>query len=300
MVNYPPTEEEVKRELQFYLHEQKNMKPLLLFYEKLYAKQRCFIQELSTSFLPQTVSKAFRQSKSLLSELVLPIPVEPTLKMAEAILTAACSELVTGNEQQLDLMRKLLQSALTAENIANIFSKPSNLALVNLQQYLLNHHDTAGLSEQQLAVIAQVIRSALQMYFVHFAQQIHTAFDYTSWKEGVCPVCGEKPMLAMLRAEDGGRVLECGLCHTQWETSRILCTACGNTDQQQLSFFFVPAQVHRRVYVCNQCNSYLKTIVLKELARDLIPDLENLVTHYLDVLAANEGYGKNDAKSIVN
>ncbi|HZK24392.1 MAG TPA: formate dehydrogenase accessory protein FdhE [Oscillospiraceae bacterium] len=300
MVNYPPTDEAVKQEVKFYLQEHQNMKSLLHFYEKLYAHQRGFTNSLTTYSPPQTANREVMQGKPLLAELALPIPVQPTLELAQTILLDACSELLVKNEQQLNVMCNLMQSTFTADNIKEFYSRPSNLSLAKVQKFLFTKHDTAELAEQQLAVTAQVIRSALQMYFVYFAQQMQAAIDASNWNEGVCPVCGEKPMLAMLRAEDGSRVLECGLCHTQWEVSRIRCMSCGNTDHSKLSFFYLPDQVHRRVYVCSQCHNYLKTVVLKELARDIIPDLENLMTHFLDVLAADEGYGESGDKTTFN
>ena len=300
MVKYPPTAAEVQRELQFYLQENKNLQPLLLFYKKLYARQRSFSKQPAVDIVPQALTESLRKKEPLLSKVVLPIPLSETVKQAEAILTAAHKELLAGTEHQFDELLMLLQSTLTAQNLEDIFCQPGNLSLPMIQAYLRKNPAAAQLTEQHLAVMAQVIRAALQMYFVNFARQKAASFSFENWKEGICPVCGEKPMLAMLRAEDGSRVLECGLCHTQWDVQRIFCTSCGTTDQQHLSFFYIPEQTHRRVYVCHQCKGYLKTIVLKELAREIIPDLENLVTYYLDQLAAREGYGEAGKQAVLN
>jgi FdhE protein len=96
--------------------------------------------------------------------------------------------------------------------------------------------------------------------------------------------------MAMLRSDDGARLLECGLCHTRWQFYRLVCHECGNRDHDSLGFFYLPQKENRRVYVCNQCKSYLKTTVLKGLGREIIPDLENIATLYLDYLAHKEGY----------
>ncbi|MBS4023883.1 MAG: formate dehydrogenase accessory protein FdhE [Dethiobacter sp.] len=130
----------------------------------------------------------------------------------------------------------------------------------------------------------------LTVLWERFARQAAKKHDFRLWSGGKCPVCGQKPILAMLSKGNGARLLECGLCHTRWEFYRLVCPDCGNKDQNTLGFFYLPSQQYRRVYVCKRCKYYLKTTVLRELGREIIPELENVATFYLDYLAHKEGY----------
>src|SRR5262249_34091844 len=49
----------------------------------------------------------------------------------------------------------------------------------------------------------------------------------------LCPFCGRKPNLGVLRPQgDGGlRSLICSFCLGEWEFRRILCAACGEENQ---------------------------------------------------------------------
>jgi FdhE protein len=132
--------------------------------------------------------------------------------------------------------------------------------------------------------------SIARFFYASYAEVIREQVDLSLWEKGVCPVCGQKPSMAMLRSDDGARLLECGLCHTRWQFYRLVCHECGNRDHNSLGFFYIPEKENRRVYVCNRCKSYLKTTVLKGLGREIIPDLENIATLYLDFLAQGEGY----------
>jgi len=141
-----------------------------------------------------------------------------------------------------------------------------------------------------MELVAFFVRSVIKFFYVRYAESAGEKISFACWDRGECPVCGQKPRMAMLREEDGARILECGLCHTRWKFFRLACPECGNRDQESLGYFYVPRKESRRVYICNCCRSYLKTTVLKGLGREILPDLENIATFYLDHLARKEGY----------
>lgn len=107
---------------------------------------------------------------------------------------------------------------------------------------------------------------------------------------GFCPICGSRPVMAFLRAEDGLRVLECSLCGTRWGTPRMICLFCGTRDQKSLRYYFVEEDKSRRVYVCDNCLSYLKVSDLTPRPGEILVPLEDFATSYLDQLAQDKGY----------
>ncbi len=107
-----------------------------------------------------------------------------------------------------------------------------------------------------------------------------------------CPVCGGAPLMAKLRREDGKRMLECSLCNTQWIFERLKCPFCSNEEQGTLGFFFIEEESAYRVYKCDKCKRYIKTVDERKMAegkpRALV--VEDVATLYLDMAAVEEGY----------
>jgi FdhE protein len=109
------------------------------------------------------------------------------------------------------------------------------------------------------------------------------------WDQGYCPVCGSPPSLAFL-TENGARILVCEFCRHQWPFKRILCPSCGNMDAKSISYFFNEEDHSYRVYTCDVCRKYLKTVDTRQLTRPFYPPLESIVTAHLDLKAQQMGY----------
>ena len=109
----------------------------------------------------------------------------------------------------------------------------------------------------------------------------------------VCPVCGERPQVAVLRPEgDGGkRFLICSFCLTEWEFRRILCPICSEEDYQKLPRYSAEDLVAVRVEACDTCRYYLKSVdmTVDGLA---VPVVDEVATAPLDLWAAEHGYKK--------
>jgi len=115
---------------------------------------------------------------------------------------------------------------------------------------------------------------------------IHAA---KNWDQGYCPVCGGQPSLAFL-TENGARILVCEFCRHQWPFKRILCPSCGTTDAKSISYFFSEEEKTYRVYTCDACKKYIKTVDTRQLTRPFYPPLESIVTVHLDLQARQMGY----------
>lgn len=135
-----------------------------------------------------------------------------------------------------------------------------------------------------------VARMVWQPYAELLANQYKVS---TTGSESTCPVCGDKPQLAVLRQEgDGGkRHLQCSFCLTEWEFRRVLCPACGEVEHTRLPRYSPDAPNAVRVEACETCKFYLKSF---DMTADglLVPEVDEIATIALDVWARGQGYRK--------
>ncbi len=113
--------------------------------------------------------------------------------------------------------------------------------------------------------------------------------DSDPWLKGDCPVCGSAPTLAILDA-DGARSLVCGFCWHIWTVRREMCPYCEHPGQTERHYFFDEKEKEFRVYLCGNCNKYLKTIDARQADRMIYPPLEQVLTLHLDYKAREEGF----------
>lgn len=107
-----------------------------------------------------------------------------------------------------------------------------------------------------------------------------------------CPACGSPPSVARLRRADGGRVLTCGLCGSEWEAVRLACACCGTRDRESLGVLRLDDADARWVETCEGCKGYIKTVDERKLpeGETVLPVVEEAATLHLDLLAEREGY----------
>lgn len=129
----------------------------------------------------------------------------------------------------------------------------------------------------------------LRIFLGAYSQRLHREADLDGWWRGECPVCGSKPNFARVDAR-GRRYLHCGLCSTEWRFARAVCPFCGNTAPEDLSFYAFEGGLYR-VYVCNRCKGYIKTLVGQE-PDQARPNLfwEDIKTVPLDMAAMRLGF----------
>jgi len=115
--------------------------------------------------------------------------------------------------------------------------------------------------------------------------------DTSPWRRGDCPVCEEIPHYGTLRKNDGAKILECWLCGTRWQHSRVQCPGCSSSDQEKLGLFTVEDGKVCRVHFCHDCKGYYKIIDGKSLEKEeIILYLHHLATLSHDLLAQKEGF----------
>jgi len=101
--------------------------------------------------------------------------------------------------------------------------------------------------------------------------------------------CGGAPDFAVLEGDGGARRLLCGRCDAEWAHARTGCPFCGNQDRETLGYFGTGDAAHR-LYVCDRCNRYLKTLDLRATWRRPLLPAERVLAVGMDLAAARAGY----------
>jgi len=119
------------------------------------------------------------------------------------------------------------------------------------------------------------------------------AAPLAGFSSAVCPVCGGKAQVAVLRPEGNGakRSLVCSFCLTEWEFFRVVCPVCGEEDHPKLPRFSAEGVSAVRVEACDTCKYYLKVV---DMSVDglAVPLVDEVATATLDLWAAEQGYTK--------
>jgi len=141
------------------------------------------------------------------------------------------------------------------------------------------------------ATLAQLsVDLALRPYLQWGAQQLREHVGALgAWRRGYCPICGGAPDFASLDEASGARRLLCSRCDTQWPYHRLGCPFCGTTDHTRLSYYSGDDQVYR-LYVCEECQRYLKTIDLRHVQHTVLLPLERVTSVAMDAAALEAGY----------
>lgn len=138
-------------------------------------------------------------------------------------------------------------------------------------------------------LLEDIIQASLRPLLASYSKTVLSHITQEEWRKGYCPVCGGKPDFAFLEKEYGARWLVCSRCDTEWLFQRLECPYCGAVDQSALSYFTDDKGLYR-LYVCERCKCYLKTIDLRQAESDVLIPLERLLTLDIDAQAQENGY----------
>jgi FdhE protein len=145
------------------------------------------------------------------------------------------------------------------------------------------HTPSAGADDFFTRACLQPIAENLQLQL--------PADTYTG--SSVCPACGGRPQMAVLRPEGdaAGRWLLCSFCLREWPFRRLICPGCGQEDKEKLPRFSSPDWPSLHLEACDACRRYLKAIdmTVDGLA---VPLIDEAAWSVLDVWAADRGYTK--------
>lgn len=143
--------------------------------------------------------------------------------------------------------------------------------------------------ETPVSLAQMAARLALRPYLRWAARYVLPYVNQELWRRGYCPVCGGRPDFAALDADTGARRLLCSRCDAQWLYRRIGCPFCETTDHTQIVYYPSEDGIYR-LYVCQACGHYLKTIDLRRAEREVLLPAERIITVAMDAAAQQEGY----------
>jgi formate dehydrogenase accessory protein FdhE len=177
----------------------------------------------------------------------------------------------------------------TLAESARQLSAQSHEAWANILQ---DYWATSGRDDRPNAAFDQFLpRAFLQPYAEHLAGNLTQ--DETSAFPSLCPLCGARPLLGVLRPEgDGGkRFLLCSFCLREWEFRRIFCATCGEETETKLPVYVAEQFPYIRVEACETCKFYLRTI---DLTKDgnAVPLVDDLAAIPLSLWAEEHGYSR--------
>jgi hypothetical protein len=135
-----------------------------------------------------------------------------------------------------------------------------------------------------------LLTHALRPFLRPFADAALALAEAQRWTGGTCPACGGAPDLAVLEPEGGARRLLCSRCDAEWAYARVGCPRCGTQDPKMLAYFLAGDGGHR-LYVCDACHGYLKTVDRRESWTRAPLPVERVLAVGLDLAAAQAGYG---------
>jgi FdhE protein len=148
----------------------------------------------------------------------------------------------------------------------------------------------------------QVKSAQLAGEYAFFAQALLQPYaEFLAGKAGavtettprLCPFCGSKPQVAVLRPEGDGakRSLICALCSTEWNFRRLACPNCSEENKDRLPIFAAEGYDYVRIEACDTCHTYIKSIDLTKNGR-AVPVVDELATVSLNLWAQENNYQK--------
>ena len=139
-------------------------------------------------------------------------------------------------------------------------------------------------------LLTSVVGATLKPFLSAYSELLLPGVEQESWRRNYCPICGGKPDFSSLK-EGGTRWLFCSRCDGEWLFSRMECPYCGTRNQEALAYFTGEEQPGLyRLYVCEECHTYLKGIDSRVSDAEVMLALERVRTLDLDRQGQEKGY----------
>lgn len=275
------TFEDLQNEVNYYKEKEPELQDLLDFYLAIYEVQHKYSDkiDLQVELSDEEIKRKLKKDKYLLQE--------EEINLDAQVFASLINDLIQIVKQKSEFKGELEQLSQAPE------MEPENLS-VFIRKLISNDSvyltDFAERMQTEKDIVFFLVQVALSPFYQKYAEHLRPRINYSLWLKGLCPVCGHKPLAAKLRKEEGLRLLQCSLCHTEWWFLRLKCAFCGNTDHEKLQYLYLEEDRGRRVDVCDSCKKYIKTFDERVLGREVISHIEEIATVRLDFIAKKEGY----------
>ncbi len=156
-----------------------------------------------------------------------------------------------------------------------------------------------GLSSKDIAtaegvddeLLTSAVATTLKPFLFAYSRLLLPEVDQELWRRRYCPICGGKPDFTYLDKERGAKWLLCARCDTEWLFLRLECPYCGTQNQDTLAYFTDDEESYLyRLYVCEQCRTYIKAIDLRRAESEVLLPLERMMTLDMDRQGREKGY----------
>ncbi len=155
---------------------------------------------------------------------------------------------------------------------------------------------TVGDEVIDTTLLDSLIQQTLRPFLIRYSQAFMKRIDPKIWRRGHCPVCGGQSDIAYLDKDVGERWLMCSRCDATWRFQRLECPFCGNQDAKMMPYFSDEKEAYR-LYVCDNCRTYIKAVDLRKADDDVCLPLERLLTLDMDQQGQEKGYRPGSAGS---
>lgn len=285
---YPPSMDRLEKEISFHLQKNSALSPVFELYKSVLAVQLQYMDKIKMelNMSVEEIKNCFRNEKYLLAEQL------PTINYAifKELMSSIIKAIRETSPEAPQTLNKLTELEEFKEDKLDAFLE--QVVFLNKQdlESFIEENEMDKRSELDSEVVAFVIFMSLSPFLSSLMKAAEEEVGFSLWRQGYCPVCGQVAVMAKYSSDDGGRILECWLCHAQWVYPRMKCPYCNNKEPKKLRFFYVPGDKSRQVHVCEECKSYLKTVDAKAMQKDVVLDVEAIASGQLDLLAEKEGY----------
>jgi hypothetical protein len=137
-------------------------------------------------------------------------------------------------------------------------------------------------------MVQQVLLLATRPFLGRCAEVLMPKLDLSEWWEGICPLCGGEPEMAVI-TQAADRMLICGRCTARWRYAPLACPFCRNGNKDRITSFASRDGMYR-IYACEECRRYIKAYDGRRAGRPVLPPVDSVATLPLDAAAMQRGY----------
>ena len=283
--------EKVQRAIDANKKKHPNYGQILDLFGKIVIKQSEFSSK--TKVEPVVIAKDVAQAKLKQGKPVLSKgDFQVDVSSASELFGELCNILRSENRELSDEIAKIESSLEKGDlTLKKIF-----------QDVLMDRREILRLAEDlslDKEIMLTLATASLTPSLAAAASYVRDLLDDASWSGHCCPVCGSSQAISELRkpkqddnatTEGAERILHCSLCGSEWRTTRLGCTFCGNTDAESLRYLYIEGEDGYRIDVCEKCKKYIKTVDSSAISHEVVPAVEDMATLHLDIIAEEEGY----------
>jgi len=153
--------------------------------------------------------------------------------------------------------------------------------------------ETGAAKDMLIFVTDHTLRPFLRLFAQPYQESLANDTSL-NWEQGICPVCGARPVLARVRSEDGKRFLFCEHCFTEWPYRYLACINCGNEEVETIKYFTLEGDEANQIFLCDKCKGYIKTFDERRSQGKTDIYITSVATVYLYMVAQREGYGLDE------